>query len=607
MSSSHARRGRRSLMPQAGNNIELRSESSHAIVAVSDDLIQFDGEDGRSKVFDVGTLPLPGWQIPVGMAIQVIFSPAGRVRTLSSAINLWSDLRVVLGSLAKLPNPPDRPEALTRAQLASVISELQLRCASQTVYGYMSGFRTAAMVEPLASAFSQEVQTFLERPVYRKKPNLEGYSQREFNIIRRTVVAHVAQLTSRIRASEALIASEKPADRKSGEDWEMLTSMAATGIVPAHATSVFTRYQERMKRAGLLFVTIRDMPYLLALLMISSGRNLETIKEFRAEHEVVEGKALRLATTKRRQGQGKWDTEVLWEIGKPEQELQTAGGSYLLVHELTARSRGFAKMDGLWGVWRDSKPGVARGHIGEHRALFIRSLGEISPELTKVASIMLADPTSGVVPLSEEGDPLRLTFQRLRKTVEGLRLRKSGGHLKSTAMTNTPEVLYASYMRSDPSTREWGEKVVSSAIEQAMKETVHPSKPTTKFPSQIPVRANDDDEPSWTPWTACESSGMLSDLTTVCPEGVLTCFQCPNARVTPEQLPGVLHLAKELSEERGLLPQADWELAYEVVWTAIVRDILPAFSEEQVSIARIEAANLPDVLPIIRRPWGVGS
>ena len=84
-----------------------------------------------------------------------------------------------------------------------------------------------------------------------------------------------------------------------------------------------------------------------------SERNGETIKELPARHRVLEDRAVELVIVKRRRGARRWFETVTWEIGPPGRELHTPGGFYLLMLELTARSRQRCGSPLLWCAWRN--------------------------------------------------------------------------------------------------------------------------------------------------------------------------------------------------------------------------------------------------------------
>ena len=130
-----------------------------------------------------------------------------------------------------------------------------------------------------------------------------------------------------------------------------LAGMARTGIVPGRLRGGGWPHGNLPDRAGRvsaaqqLFLTEEDLVPLLVLAVALTGRNPETVKELPAEHRVLEDRAVAVSIIKRRRGKALARQTVHWEIGPPSRQLHTPGGFYLLVHELTRRSRCFQRHD----------------------------------------------------------------------------------------------------------------------------------------------------------------------------------------------------------------------------------------------------------------------
>jgi len=102
------RRGRGSTRPGVaavlpdGEYLPARAPTANALSMVR----AFHGEDGRSKDFDISTLPLPGWHAALAVAFAERVGPSGTIRTVASAQNVWSTLVRFMRFLAALPEPP---------------------------------------------------------------------------------------------------------------------------------------------------------------------------------------------------------------------------------------------------------------------------------------------------------------------------------------------------------------------------------------------------------------------------------------------------------------------------------------------------------------------
>lgn len=60
-----------------------------------------------------------------------------------------------------------------------------------------------------------------------------------------------------------------------------------------------------------------------------------------------------------------------------------------------------------------------------------------------------------------------LRLDRLKTTAEARRAKATGGHLPSTATTNTMDVSYLHYPRHDPVIRAWAEDIIDAALADA--------------------------------------------------------------------------------------------------------------------------------------------
>ena len=185
-------------------------------------------------------------------------------------------------------------------------------------------------------------------------------------------------------------------------------------------------------------------------------RNPETVKELPAEHRVLEGRAVAVGITKRRRGKALSRQTLHWEVGPESRQLHTPGGFYLLVHELTRRSRGISGTPSLWSVW------TGRSGVNGHAAPFGTSLNR-SLNLSRWAAAqgLTADTPSG------EPGPLVLRLDRLKTAAEARRAKATGGHLPSIATTNTMDVSYLHYLRNDPVIQAWAEDIIDAALTDA--------------------------------------------------------------------------------------------------------------------------------------------
>jgi hypothetical protein len=151
--------------------------------------------------------------------------------------------------------------------------------------------------------------------------------------------------------------------------------------------------------------------------------------------------------------------------------------------------------------------------------------------------------------LIENGQPLRLTLNRLKTTVERRTTRAVGGHLPSAVRTNTQDVLFASYLASDPTVRDWADGVVAEALVDAEDAARAAHQRITKGNGgPIPiVQADAETRATSTVFASCRDIDNSPFNEGTCRASFLTCFACRNAVVTTEHLPPLVDLLDELN------------------------------------------------------------
>ncbi|KPI21714.1 hypothetical protein OV450_7611 [Actinobacteria bacterium OV450] len=405
-----------------------------------------------------------------------------------------------------------------------------------------------------------------------------------------------------------------------------------TGEVPPLLGSL-DRRQRRAELASHLFLTWKDLAPLMVLLALTTERNSETIKELPARHRILEDRAVELVVTKRRRGTKRWFETVTWEIGPKDRWLHTPGGLYLLLLELTARSRGFCGSSAAMCFWRNG-PRDVKGK-GEHFAPFVTNLGRSSsvkfsdwaanrtkPLLADpmpAPKVKGAEPLKGAIPAGPV--PLQVTLNKIKTSVDARRTKQLGGHLPSSAKSNTAQVLFANYLKPDEATREWAEEVITDALadaEQAAWDAHAVAVGRRGEPTVIP----DGESPQEleeaglapqiareladghldTAWTACEDQERHPESGAPCGDSFLACFHCGNCLVTRTHLPKLLALMAALGAMRERMSEEAWWKRYGPAWVAIRRDILTKFTPAEVG--KVRQQPLPDaLLDLVEAPW----
>ncbi|WP_100483866.1 hypothetical protein [Mycobacteroides abscessus] len=597
--------------------------------------VHFHGEDGRRFDYVVGALPLTGWHSAVAASLSGRLGPEGVRRTRASADDLWGTVRRFLRFLSELPEPPSAPSLLTVTHLDGFLKHRSKRIGPRSAareFGDLAGVLRSEAFDDIPA---RSRDYLLRRHSVGQLQPRPGYSDNEFNQLQRAARADVAAIRDRIRSGQDLLARfVRDADALSPQHRhlaEQLSVIAESGIVPVGPGSMTTVLPERITMAAHLFLTLPDLAPLLVLLVAVTGHNIETIKELPAEHRVLEGRAVELQVIKRRRGRQHWHSTVTWEIGPPGRELHTPGGLYLLLHELTSAGREFVKTaHTIWNVWGNGHRlagGQGMASLLEHRDPFANSLNGATLRLdrwaarhalTLDASVDAEDLTG--VPLDPQ--PLPVSFNRIRTSVEVRRTRRMGGHLPSAARTNSVPVLFSSYLRGDPTLIDWAQQVVGEAFVDAEQSalaahrraleaaggaiTVISGPVDTEHLQQAGLdpatgrRAVDGELD--TAWAECVDHDHHPGTGRPCRASFLDCFHCGNCLVTRNDLPRLLALLEALAGRRQELSEQDWWHRYGSSWAAIRHDILVKFTPAELDRA---AANKPvDArLDLVEQPW----
>jgi hypothetical protein len=616
-------------------------------------LVAFHGDDDRRRVFDVSRLSLPGWHQILAAAVAERTGPGGGLRTFSAATTGWGALGRLVRFLGSLPQPPASPGQLTPAHLGAFYDH-RARTTPSTALRDMSEARLLFALPVLRDKVSAEVLDHLQRrlpaprdpqipaagpgigpapPGTGARRLTTGFSDGELARLLAALRADAAKIRDRIRAGEDLLRRYQADPMAIGEEdrdrGRVLEWLSAPGpLPPPPGAEPHPFSSDRRELAGQLFVTLRDLPPLMMLAAALSERNGETIKELPARHRVLEDRAVELVIVKRRRGARPWFETVTWEIGPPGRELHTPGGFYLLMLELTARSRQRCGSPLLWCVWRNGHA-AGLGCADNHFAPFQDSLSCTSVLPTVWAANrprpLLADPLpaagsdSTPAGTAVPGLPLQVSFNRIKTSMEVRRTKRIGGHLPSAAKSNSMPVLFRNYLSGDPVITAWAEEVLGEALldaEQAARQAhqrvaraagggprvvAGPAALEASGLGPDTARQVADGEVD-TGWTACADNDHHPLTGQPCQVTFLDCFHCGNCLVTRDHLPRLLALLDVLAQRRRELPEEAWWSRYGPAWVAIRQDILAKFTPAELQQA--QAGKLHDaLLDLAENPW----
>ncbi|MFK4155741.1 hypothetical protein ACI2LV_27675 [Streptomyces fungicidicus] len=598
-------------------------------------VVEFFGEDGRRASYDFSKLPCPRLHADLAAAWGRRTGTSGGLRTRGAADSAWGSVARLVRWLGELRRPPTTLAELTVAHLRRFDQHRRMTIADFSVITEMAQIRELLKEVQPRSLLSEEVREYLEQPGHlygrwkaiKTRPEVPGYSDREFAAIMSAARADVVAIRQRLRASRRLVeqfesapATLSDADRQHAAE---LSRMLRTGEVPAPKRdrikgSNVPDLAAQRDLAGEVFLTTQDVLPLLVLGVGLSGRNSETIKELAAEHRLLQGRAVAVNLLKRRRGKARSRETIHWETGSESSQLHTPGGWFLLLHDLAATSRNFSRSERVWSIWTGDTAGgpddfraartIAKGHIDP----FAIRLGRQLDIYRWVARHGLTADASTDTEEDAEAKPLKLTLGRLKKTVEVRTTRAVGGHLPSASRTNTPDVSFLHYLRNDPRIRDWADRVLTEALEDA-EASAHVFRGRI-MDEHIAKEAQRD------PHAAAAALGITADKLTsaaageldtlvtscldfehspqsaggLCDVSFLTCLRCPNALVSEQHLPKLFALLNWLQDELDARSVDDWIGRYGITWLIITRLILPKFTPAQQERARQEA---PGALP----------
>jgi len=563
------------------------------------------GEDARQRTFSMNGLPLPLWHRPLAEAFAHCTGPYGTLRTPTSAAHVWFAMRVFLSSLDAMADKPRTPERITTRHLERYLLDRRGAVRTTTVVKQLRSVRLVLRYVQPPDLLAKEVLWWFDRRRSTGRPEPpSGYSEREFDAIMSAARSEVVRIRNRLQTGQRL--AEPPESEVAKLDGPqqalaaMLKTIAATGIVPTISRPDGLADRRAMHQlAGHLFLRHCDLGPLLTLAVGLSGRNVETIKDLAATHDVLEGKAVRVVLTKRRRGPDSMFDTVHWEIGNPSQHLRTPGGFYLMLEQLTRLSRSFSDTTSLWSIWTARNRHVGLFDIGLDQDYATRQW-RTHHDL-----------------LDDDGKPLIITMPRLKKTVDVRTTRATGGHLPSSTRSNSTPVLFSNYLRSDESVKDWAADIVTAALTdvEADARFAHARvlAPTGGAQPDIPQVSRELSLPSAkaralldggldTAYAACAdiNHSPLSGGRR-CSVSFLMCLQCQNALVTHAHISALKALQEWLIEQRNTLNLETWWQRHGVTWRAITEHIRPKFTPAEWDKAPI-AAGLAELFSLMDGP-----
>lgn len=605
-------KGRTSAMPQGPYEADVPARQDAQGLSVA-----FTGEDGRRNVYEFSGLSFPAFHAEFASAFAARTGPTGALRTVASATNTYGALRRFLAFLGTLAHPPMALGELTVRHLERFRMHRLESTSNRGALNDLMAIRLLLRHIIPFDVLSQDLRDYLGHPDLGRGARgqggaVPGYSDREFRELMSAARTEVVAIRDRIRTGERLLDTLRTnPDALTPEEHTLashLDTMDRTGHVPLVRTDLRRPVLEgRLRLARHLFLTQADLAPLIILAAGLTGRNAETLKDLPAEHRLLEGHAVAVNLTKRRRGKTKSRETVHWETGGSDsRQLHTPGGFYLLLQQLTERSRRFSGSTRMWSIWAGTS-----GRRGANWDIKLAAAGHIDAFAQRLGRTLdLKGITDRHGLTDDNGAPLPVSLNRIKTTVEVRHTKAMGGHLPSASRTNTLDVSFAHYLQGDPVVREWADAILTTAIDDA-EQSARSYRPNVITQVQAQKAADAPQQTASELGTTAETlhqalDGKLNTVAAscldilhspfsdgVCDVSFLTCLRCPNALITHQHLPALLALVDELDRARQTMPIEAWVNQHGRTWLSLTRLILPQFTDaERAEAAKAKPAPL---------------
>jgi hypothetical protein len=421
----------------------------------------------------------------------------------------------------------------------------------------------------------------------------DAYSSALVERIRSAAAAQVREAATRI----ALEGTEPPipesCDLRIRDIYrEAITQFDQLGWVYARSLSTYKGAGQRRRSAllppfrwaaipGLFYLTPTDVIAFVSLIVLVTGMELAGLLELKTDclQNAREG-SVEIEYVKRR-ARGAEHKRLRVRDGG----INTPGGLLRLALRLTARARRHKGGEALW---------VYAGLRGLQDEISLPN--------------RLAQPFTRAYKLTDdEGRPLRLSFSRLRKSHKAEWYVKTQGQLDDFAVGHTREVA-AKHYADIPALRHVHEATIAEGLADALDDALKPK--ILLAPQDAPARHDggtliipdiaedtiaDSQQEVWLASCSGFYSSPFSPPGKPCSVPFWGCLECPNAVISARKLPAIIGFLSFIVEQRESLSSPDWLAKFGRAYRRISEQILPAFPESDLAIARAIAKTGSDI------------
>lgn len=326
-----------------------------------------------------------------------------------------------------------------------------------------------------------------------------------------------------------------------------------------------------------------DIPPLISFLSLETGLEIECCKTLTIEClQNPRPGTVEIAYVKRRARGSEYKNIRVRDGG-----IGTPGGLIRKLIEVTAFTRQFVPSDCLWLYYYTGRKQLRAGIAYPH---------ELVDRWTRSHNI-----------LNDNGEPLRLVLSRLRKTHKALWYLKTEGHMARFAVGHTSEIA-ARHYADIPSLRPLHEATVAEAFTEAAavlgptilasgnEDSWRKNHSASEGGTNVDTLLNGEQD-VWLAACSGFTSSPFGKQGAPCPQPFWGCLECSNAVITERKLPAIIAFLQFIEDQRIGLAAMDWAMKFGRVHDRIVKQILSAFPESVIAIARLEAERSALYLP----------
>jgi hypothetical protein len=561
--------------------------------------------DGQQRSIDLSDLPCPRLVRPLARALAGIGGQDATVRAWAGFARMVKHLRAFVAFAAAA-----EPMLACDLELDDIEPELLEAFEAKLAAGYDQGssephvcmrtvvrlLRLAGEAAPAVLSVNMQARVgFATTTAFQPRPRpLDAYPLGVFEAIEAAALADIRRIRDRIAGGERL--AEAGADpRVAG--WTRLENVlwyvATHGPLTNEHLGIWA---VRNTHGGVrsvnehLFTTVADLVPLVVALIVQTGLEPECVKGLRSDCLVnpVRG-FVSIAYVKKRARNDSHKTIRVRDGGA----LHFPGGLIALARRLTARGREVAGGDMLWTDVRCDGVHSSFGTGGS----FDRKVGEWADR-------------HGLGELTDRGGAsVRLDLRRLRKTYKSRQYLRAAGVLDDFTQGHSKQVAARHYADIDAH-RELHEQAIEAGLRQALEVALPPpvvadeqGKPLGDVtapltPAQVRAALSQQSDVFLASCTDFHASPFARTTGSPCPVPIWGCLECPNAVYTTRHLPSLLAFAGFLHAQRDELPQAEWQARYGLTFDRITNGVIPKFTAEQITTARLIAEGNDGLLSI---------